>query len=522
MFLFTNPWHAGLAASVLVLAACSGSTGSGESPSSANSTISAASVFKAALPAATAAAKASASPNGTTIGSANVAGSSITSESSGQCVTVDADSTTAGMSIVQEPCTSVSEALWTLTPVGKYYHIVSVGSGLCLNVSNGSSAEGDPIIQWPCQTNGATNDQWSIVAVGAYSQIVSALDGQCLNVDGGSQAEGAPLIQWPCSSSAKNNLWTITATSDDVQIIDSKGNVWTVVGGVIYENGKEAGKSSNVTLLLYDNNSIYEENSADSWYVWNGSAWIASIDPRKTHSLDGTTVPAVTQITDSSSNVWAIAGGVVYENGKEAGTSSNVKLLLYDSNSLYQENSADSWYVWNGSAWIASTNPRAKPSANGTTVPAVTQITDASGNVWVIASGVVYENAAKAGITKGVTELLYYGGRIYAETSAGKWYSWTGSLWGASSDPESGGTATLSWDAPTKNTNGTTLKDLAGYTIFYGNSETALTTSIEVAASTTNYEVSNLAAGTYYFAVAADASDGTQSAHSSVVSKTIP
>jgi hypothetical protein len=518
-----NLWHAGVAASVLVLAACSGTTSPGESPSLANSTMSAASVFKAALPAATAAAKASASPNGTTIGSATVTGSSITSESSGQCATVDGYSTTAGTAIVQEPCKGVSEQLWTLAAVGKYYHIVSVGSGLCLNVSSGSTKEADPIIQWPCQTNGATNDQWSIVAVGGYSQIVSAFDGQCLNVDGASQADGAALIQWPCSSSAKNNLWTVAATSKEAQIIDSSGNVWTVVGGVIYENGKEAGTSTKVTLLLYDNNSLYEENSADTWYSWNGSAWIASSDPRKTHSPDGTTVPSATQITDSSSNVWAIAGAVVYENGKEAGKSANVTLLLYDNNKLYQENSADTWYSWNGSAWVASSNPRAKPSPNGTTVPAATQITDSSGNVWAIAGAVVYENGAKAGSTKNVTELLYYSGHIYQENSAGKWYAWNGNGWKASSDPESGGSATLSWDAPTENTNGTPLKDLSGYTIFYGDSKTSLTTSIEVADPTaTKYVVSNLASGTYYFAVAADASDGTQSAHSSVVSTTIP
>ncbi len=414
----------------------------------------------------------------------------------------------------------MSEELWTLTPVGNYYHIVSVGSGLCLNISSGSTTQGDPIIQWPCQTNGATNDQWSIVAVGGYSQIVSAFDGQCLNVDGASQTEGAPLIQWPCSSSAKNNLWTVAATSDEVQIVDGSGNVWTVVGGVIYENGKKAGQSTNVTLLLYDNNSLYEENSADSWYSWNGSAWIASSDPRKTHSLSGATVPAATQITDGSGNVWAIAGGVAYLNGV-ASESANVKLLLYDENSVFQETSAGSWYAWNGSAWKTSSDPRATPSANGTTVPAATQITDSSGNVWLIVGGVVYDNGTDAGHSKGVSEVLYYGGHIYAQSAKGSWYAWNGSTWKISGDPESG-SATLSWNAPTENTNGTTLKDLAGYTIFYGNSNTELTTSIEVSSSTTEYVVSNLASGTYYFAVAADASDGTQSKKSSVVSKTVP
>jgi hypothetical protein len=41
-------------------------------------------------------------------------------------------------------------------------------------------------------------------------------------------------------------------------------------------------------------------------------------------------------------------------------------------------------------------------------------------------------------------------------------------------------------------------------------------------ASATSYEIDNLSSGTYYFAVAANASDGTESARSSVASKTIP
>jgi YVTN family beta-propeller protein len=85
------------------------------------------------------------------------------------------------------------------------------------------------------------------------------------------------------------------------------------------------------------------------------------------------------------------------------------------------------------------------------------------------------------------------------------------------------GTATLSWVAPTKNTNGAPLTDLAGYTIYYGNSPGAITQTIQLAdASATSYVVSNLSPGTYYFAVAANATDGTQSTNSVLGSKTIP
>jgi hypothetical protein len=43
---------------------------------------------------------------------------------------------------------------------------------------------------------------------------------------------------------------------------------------------------------------------------------------------------------------------------------------------------------------------------------------------------------------------------------------------------------------------------------------------VAVSASATSYTVTGLAAGTWYFAVAADAQDGTQSAMSNIGSKT--
>jgi hypothetical protein len=83
------------------------------------------------------------------------------------------------------------------------------------------------------------------------------------------------------------------------------------------------------------------------------------------------------------------------------------------------------------------------------------------------------------------------------------------------------GTATLTWTAPGRNTDGSKLTDLSGYTIYYGNSPGALTRSIPIYnPSTTSYTVTNLATGTWYFTVTADASDGTRSAPSNVGTKT--
>ena len=90
---------------------------------------------------------------------------------------------------------------------------------------------------------------------------------------------------------------------------------------------------------------------------------------------------------------------------------------------------------------------------------------------------------------------------------------------GAGSAP---GTVTLEWIAPTENTNGTPLTDLAGYHIRYGTNPEDLTRSIDLpSAKTTMYEITGLSPGTYYFAVSAYTAIGTESADSGVGYKTI-
>jgi hypothetical protein len=81
--------------------------------------------------------------------------------------------------------------------------------------------------------------------------------------------------------------------------------------------------------------------------------------------------------------------------------------------------------------------------------------------------------------------------------------------------------ALLTWQAPTKNVDGTTLTNLAGYKIYYGTASKNYTQSVSVSgASTTQWTVS-LAPGTYYFALTAVDSSGTESSKTNEVSKTV-
>jgi len=85
------------------------------------------------------------------------------------------------------------------------------------------------------------------------------------------------------------------------------------------------------------------------------------------------------------------------------------------------------------------------------------------------------------------------------------------------------GSATLSWTPPTRNTDGSTLTNLAGYRIVYGNSPGSLNKTVQVAnPGTSRYVVDNLATGTWYFSVRAYSTSGAESNTSNTASKTIP
>jgi hypothetical protein len=86
------------------------------------------------------------------------------------------------------------------------------------------------------------------------------------------------------------------------------------------------------------------------------------------------------------------------------------------------------------------------------------------------------------------------------------------------------GTAKLSWTAPTQNSDGSKITDLAGYYIYYGTNPSALNQTIQVHdPGTTAYTLSSLKSGTtYYFSVAAYTATGIRGGASATVSLAIP
>jgi hypothetical protein len=84
------------------------------------------------------------------------------------------------------------------------------------------------------------------------------------------------------------------------------------------------------------------------------------------------------------------------------------------------------------------------------------------------------------------------------------------------------GSATLSWQPPTSNTDGSPLTNLAGYVVRYGTAPDALDIQVRIDnPGLVTYVVSDLAPATWYFQVVAFNSVGVESSPSATGSKTI-
>jgi len=259
------------------------------------------------------------------------------------------------------------------------------------------------------------------------------------------------------------------------QIIDTYGNVWTLSGGLFYENGSV--RTSSVTQwLLYYNGTIYAQNSGNTWFSWNGANWVSvGGDPRPSGnpgaSASGTIMPWASRIIDTYGNVWTLSGGLFYENGSVR--TSVTQWLLYYNGTIYAQNSGNTWFSWNGATWVSvggdprpSGNPGA--SASGTIMPWASRIIDTYGNVWTRSGGLFYENGSGRVSSSVAQWLLYYNNTIYGEISGNIWYSWNGATWvSVSGDPRPSGN-------PNASASGTIMPSASQIIDTYGNVWTLL------------------------------------------------
>jgi hypothetical protein len=81
--------------------------------------------------------------------------------------------------------------------------------------------------------------------------------------------------------------------------------------------------------------------------------------------------------------------------------------------------------------------------------------------------------------------------------------------------------AMLSWTAPTHNTDGSALTNLAGFKVYWGPSSRNYTQNASVNGASSTAYTATLTPGTWFFAITALDSTGVESAKSNEVSKTV-
>jgi hypothetical protein len=219
---------------------------------------------------------------------------------------------------------------------------------------------------------------FAVIALLAGCSKGSSQFSNAIAVPGSSSSQGGSLHMLTPESS--------TSTSDGVGIgiplgaceafVVSVSETHTAFSAALSQSGKaqffsDSACSSSISSLSFSasatalafylkdatSETVTVTASSTSYGSTTFTAEVISIPPPA--SASGTTIPSASQIVDSQGNIWTVSGGVVLENGADAGYSSGVILLLYYNGVIYQENSAKGWWSWVNSAWVGVTgDPR--------------------------------------------------------------------------------------------------------------------------------------------------------------------
>ena len=188
----------------------------------------------------------------------------------------------------------------------------------------------------------------------------------------------------------------VAANANTTQIVDADLNVWNLANPAqqVILNGNLLANTGSVFELLYFDHVVYQENTSNAWWFWNGATWVATTNPvippeSETDTIVNSSNYTFLEIGDALGNVWSLTPGgnntfQILQNGANAlSPSNNVTLLLYWNHVVYQENVNGIWYYWNDQVWVQGVDPRVlPPTANvlsaGVLTTAGNQIVDSS------------------------------------------------------------------------------------------------------------------------------------------------
>jgi hypothetical protein len=194
----------------------------------------------------------------------------------------------------------------------------------------------------------------------AGSSVLLACGGGGGIADAGLGGNGSAVAKASASASANG-----TTVPPAASMTDSAGTVWTLSSGYIYKNGIKDPYSYNVSMLLWYNGSVYQENTSGNFYQWTGSTWVQCLDPRLGGpSADGTAIPPASYIIDKSNNIWTLSNGYIYKNSVKDPYSYNVSLLLWYGGLIFQSGTGGQFYVMTPAGkWLPCADPRIAAAA---------------------------------------------------------------------------------------------------------------------------------------------------------------
>ena len=295
-----------------------------------------------------------------------------------------------------------------------------------------------------------------------------------------------------------------------IGVTDGKVNTWLAPFNLtVTAAGNTAPTISGAppTSVLQGTQYSFQPTASDpdgdplTFTVWNKPAW-AAFTP-STGRLQGTpgagdvgtTVGVFIGVTDGKVNTWLAPFNLaVTATGNTAPTISGTPptSVLQGTQYSFQPIASDpdgdplTFIVWNKPAWATFTPSTGRlqgtPGAGdiGTTAGVFIGVTDGKVNAWLAPFNLTVQAVAT-------------------------------------------GSATLSWQPPTQNTDGSPLTNLAGYRVYWGTSQGVYPNAVTLNnPGLSSYVVGNLLPGTYYFVVTSFNSVGGESSGSNSASKTIP
>lgn len=128
----------------------------------------------------------------------------IRSAHSNLCVNVSGYSTAVNATVIQWPCGTGGNELFTVNNLGGSVQFVVKHSGLCLAQAD-TAAGGGPVVQADCGSGAAT--QWTL----SGATLRNLASGACLDVPNNSTAQNVALATWTCHGQNNQN-WSLNAS----------------------------------------------------------------------------------------------------------------------------------------------------------------------------------------------------------------------------------------------------------------------------------------------------------------------